>query len=73
VTLEVTGGTAEHEICKVCFWQHDHVDEAEPDRPPLGPNRVALSEARENFAAFGACERKHVRHVRPPRQDEIPA
>jgi hypothetical protein len=45
LTLKVSGGTAEYEICQVCFWQHDHVDEADPDRQPLGPNRVPLNEA----------------------------
>src|SRR4051794_13955468 len=35
VTLLVTSGIAEYEICKVCFCQHDHVDEAYPERLPL--------------------------------------
>ena len=72
LTLQVVSGTAEHEICKVCFWQHDHVDEAEPDRPPLGPNGVSLSQAQQNFAAFGACGPRYVANVRPPLADEIP-
>jgi hypothetical protein len=70
-TLVVTGGTAEHEICQVCFWQHDHVDEARPDESPLGPNRVPLNSARLNYASVGACEPKWVDNVRPPRPDEI--
>lgn len=69
-TLIVSGGTAEHEICQVCFWQHDHVDEAAPEEPPLGPNRVSLSDARTNFRAFGACEERWVGNVRRPRQEE---
>ena len=73
LTLEVSGGSAEHEICKVCFWQHDHVDEADPDAAPVGPNHVSLSGARANFAAFGASERKHLKSVRAPRADERPA
>ena len=72
VTLEVTGGTAEYEICSVCFWQHDHVDEADPDGAPLGPNRVSLTEARANVAAFGAAERGHIAHVRGPLPSERP-
>ena len=71
VTLDATGGSAEYEICPVCFWQHDHVDEASPERPPLGPNRVSLAQARRNFSAFGAAEEKHLRNVRPPRSDEL--
>jgi cysteine-rich CPCC protein len=66
------GDDAEYEICPVCFWQHDIVDEADPDRPPLGPNRVSLAEARRNFAEFGACERKWVGRVRSPRAGEVP-
>lgn len=69
-TLHVSGGTAEYEICQVCFWQHDHVDEADSERPPLGPNGVTLSDARSNFLAFGACERKWIENVRPARPDE---
>lgn len=69
-TLTVYGGSAEYEICQVCGWQHDHVDEAEPDAPPLGPNRVSLSQARANFMEFGASERRLIGHMRPPRPDE---
>lgn len=71
LTVEVSGGTAEYEICQVCFWQHDHVDEADPDRQPMGPNRVPLNEARANYAALGACESQWLANVRPPRADEI--
>lgn len=70
MTLEVSNGTAEYEICAVCFWQHDHVDEADPDRPPLGPNSVSLAQARRNYATFGACERRLAKQVRDPRPDE---
>jgi hypothetical protein len=72
VTLHVTSGTAEYEICEVCLWRHDHVDEAEPDRPPLGPNSVSLTLARQNCTAFGASDPKYVGNVRPPSPDETP-
>jgi hypothetical protein len=71
VTLEVASGTAEYEICEVCFWQHDHLDEADPTAPPLGSNGVPLIEARANFEAFGACERRFVANVRTPLPDEV--
>lgn len=58
------------EICKVCFWQDDFVDNHDTD--VLGPNRVTLSQARENFRRFGAGERRSIPFVRPPRPDEGP-
>ncbi len=39
---------------------------------PGGANRFSLRESQANFRAFGACERRLVTHVRPPREDEIP-
>lgn len=59
------------EICPVCFWQDDFVDNHDTD--VLGPNRVLLSEARANFARWGASDRRWVDRVRPPRPDERPA
>jgi Cysteine-rich CPCC len=73
LALQVTSGTAEHEICAVCFWQHDHVDEADPDAPPSGPNGVSLRQGRANFGELGACERRYARRVRPPRPGEARA
>jgi hypothetical protein len=58
------------EICPVCFWQDDFVDNH--DTEVLGPNRVTLSAARANHARFGASEERLVRHVRSPRDNEGP-
>jgi hypothetical protein len=54
----------------VCFWQDDFVDNH--DTEVLGPNRVTLSVARENFARWGASEERWAARVRSPRPDEGP-
>jgi hypothetical protein len=58
------------EICPVCFWQDDFVDNR--DTEVLGPNRVTLSVARANFLQWGASEERWVARVRPPRPEEGP-
>jgi hypothetical protein len=58
------------EICPVCFWQDDFVDNQ--DTEVLGPNKVRLSVARANYASFGASEERAVDWVRPPRPEEGP-
>ncbi len=57
-------------ICPVCFWQDD-TPEDEPERLS-GANRITLREARENYRAFGACDRRSLSRVRPPRTSELP-
>jgi hypothetical protein len=58
------------EICPVCFWQDDFVDNRDTD--VLGPNHVRLSVARHNYAEFGAAEERVRPYVRPPRPEEGP-
>jgi hypothetical protein len=58
------------EICPVCFWQDDFVDNQ--DTGVLGPNHVTLSVARENYARWGAAEERRVTRGRPPRPEEGP-
>ena len=58
------------EICEVCFWQDDFVDNHDDD--VLGPNSVRLSVARANYARFGAYEQRWADEVRPPRLEEGP-
>lgn len=64
------GPSPSDELCKVCFWQDDFVDNH--DTEVLGPNSVTLSVARANFLVFGACEERWVGNVRPPRPEEGP-
>jgi len=57
-------------ICPVCWWEDEYLQ----DRVDwiLGPNPVSLWEARKNFLAFGASDRRRSPHVRPPTDDERP-
>jgi hypothetical protein len=60
-----------YDICPVCFWEDDPVQFADPDYWG-GANKPSLNEARVNFAAFGASERRVLPHVRRPRPEEMP-
>jgi hypothetical protein len=61
------------EVCPVCFWEDDGQDDADADVVKGGPNGdLSLTRARENYRALGACDPRHVDHVRPPRRDEQP-
>jgi hypothetical protein len=52
-------------ICPICFWEDDGKDIDELD-VESGPNHyITLRQGRENFRAFGACERKMLKHVLP--------
>ena len=64
------GPSPSDEICPVCFWQDDIVNNR--DTEVLGPNHVTLSQARANFAEFGASEGRFVDLIRRPRADEGP-
>nr|WP_238547347.1 CPCC family cysteine-rich protein [Actinoplanes friuliensis] len=68
VTLEQRG---EYEICPVCFWEDDGQDDHDAHEVRGGPNRaLSLTQARANFAAFGASDERRRHLVRPPRADE---
>ncbi len=70
ITLSERGG---YEICPVCFWEDDGQDDKDADRVRGGPNqRLSLTEARNNFAAFGACDERCRQFVRPATDDEHP-
>ena len=58
------------EICPVCFWEDDYVQVIQPTW--TGANHVTLSEAKENFARFGAVEEGLKPFVRAPYPDEYP-
>jgi hypothetical protein len=58
--------------CPVCFWTDDRRRGNEHDVLPDGPNgNLSLSEARLNFAIYGASHRRYADLVRPPRSDEL--
>lgn len=55
-------GTAESEICPVCYWDNDRDN---PERG--GPNNlVSLTEARLNFVEIGGSDLLWIGEVRPP-------
>lgn len=67
-TLGERGG---FEICSVCFWEDDGQDDQDADEVRGGPNAdLSLTQARQNFREFGACERRFLENVRPPTEDE---
>lgn len=60
------------EICPVCFWEDDGQDDPDADQVWGGPNgSLSLTQARENYRRLGACEERHVGHVRPPQEGEL--
>ncbi|MEV0403757.1 CPCC family cysteine-rich protein [Actinoallomurus sp. NPDC050550] len=62
-----------YEICDVCFWEDDGQDEHDADAVRGGPNgNLSLSQARRNFAAFGANREGDLPHVRDPHPTEHP-
>ena len=70
LTLPVRG---DYELCPVCFWEDDGQGEEDADEMYGGPNgSLTLTQARANFAAFGACEPRFIRSVRPPLPEERP-
>lgn len=61
-----------HEICPVCFWEDDGQDDHDADEVRGGPNRtLSLTEARRNFANFGASDLRRRQYVRPPLEAEL--
>lgn len=57
------------DICPICFWEDDNVQFDDPDYKG-GANDVSLKEAQKNFLAFGASERRVLKHVRKPRKGD---
>ena len=60
-----------YDICPVCWWEDDFVQFNDVNYAG-GANEPSLSQARENYKQFGACERTRIRHVRKPDSDEMP-
>ncbi|MFI1742065.1 CPCC family cysteine-rich protein [Streptomyces sioyaensis] len=61
-----------YEICPVCGWEDDGQGDHNADECIGGPNRVSLTEARKNYAKFGAAEERDRLRVRSPLPEEFP-
>lgn len=57
------------DICPVCFWQHDVLQEEGPDLYS-GANSMTLNEAKKNYQALGACAEYLKIFTRPPLAEE---
>ncbi|MFN7919242.1 MAG: CPCC family cysteine-rich protein [Bryobacteraceae bacterium] len=64
-------GFGTFEICAVCFWEDDPVQNEDPSFAG-GANRESLNEARRNYIDHGAAELACVNDVRAPRLEEVP-
>lgn len=58
-------------ICPICFWEDDNVQCDDPTFEG-GANKVSLIEAKRNFTAFGATEKRFAKYVRKPFPEEYP-
>jgi hypothetical protein len=68
-TLDERGG---YEICDICFWEDDGQDERDANVVRGGANAaLSLTQARENFQHFGACDEKYINNVRKPLPEEL--
>lgn len=71
LTLKERGG---YEICPVCYWEDDGQDDPYADQVRGGPNyHLSLTQARENYKAFGAVEERLRQYARTPNDDELPS
>lgn len=70
-TLDVMEGhdTPFFEICEVCGWMYDEVDQEHPDR--AGGNHISFNEAKENYKKFGRV-REDLDFCRPSLESELP-
>lgn len=63
-------GSGNFDICPVCFWEDDPVQEDDPDFAG-GANETSLNESRKNYERFHACEERYKDRVRDPRPEEM--
>jgi len=63
-----------YDICTVCFWEQEMLDESEYDKATGGPNSdLSVIQARQKFGKIGAVNERLLQFVVPPEAGEIPA
>ena len=67
LTLEEAKG--DFDICPVCFWEDDPVQNENPDFGG-GANHVSLNEAKRNYINIGASDERFIEYVREPYVEE---
>ena len=60
----------EYDICGVCRWERDHLQELEPDYGG-GANQLSLREAQRNVQRFGAADPRSKANACRPSESEI--
>ena len=58
-----------YEICKVCYWEEDYVQNKDPNFPG-GANNMSLNEARKNYLRIGAISEEFLQYIRKPLDSE---
>lgn len=69
-TLNEIAGSHYDEICKVCFWQSDIVQDNNPTFEG-GANDMCLIEARKMYKKIGAIDSEFLKKVREPLEEEM--
>jgi cysteine-rich CPCC protein len=64
-------GDDSYEICDVCGWEADPVQNADPEYTG-GANVTSLKEAKKTFLETGASEIRRLKLVRKPLLSELP-
>ena len=64
-TREEPQGSWDYEICPVCFWEDDPVQNIHPDSYS-GANKVSLNEAKQNYKQYSVSEERFISAVRKP-------
>ncbi len=59
-----------YRICPVCLWEDDGQDDVNAEQVRDGSNGISLTQARVNYAAFGAYDEMSIAFARRPAPDE---
>ena len=66
-TIGEKGG---YEICSICYWEDDPVQEADPWFGG-GANKPSLCQAQLNYQQYGAMEKRFTSNVVPPKPSDL--